>query len=67
MYFDQRKTIGALGTLIAAKWYKTQNPQNLLISLDTSDARRWMNFDEDGKRADMVGLTIVEGKPLIDI
>ena len=67
MYFDQRKTIGALGTLIAAKWYKTQNPQNLLISLDTSDAGRWMNFDEDGKRADMVGLTIVEGKPLIDI
>lgn len=67
MYFDQRKTIGALGTLIAAKWYKSRNPQNLLISLDSSDARRWMNFDDDGQRADMLGLTIVDGKPIIDI
>jgi len=34
MYFDQRKTIGALGTLIASKWYRSHNPHNLLISLD---------------------------------
>src|SRR5258708_40333573 len=67
MYFDQKKTIGALGTLIAAKWYKLQNPQHLLISLDTPDARRWMNFDDDGKRADMLGLTVINSKPVIDI
>lgn len=67
MYFDQNKTVGALGTLIAAKWYKSNNPQHLLISLDSVDARRWMNFDDDGKRADMLGLTILDGKPIIDI
>ena len=67
MYFDQNKTVGALGTLIAAKWYKSNNPQHLLISLDSVDARRWMNFDDDGKRADMLGLTILDGNPIIDI
>ena len=67
MYFDPNKTIGALGTLIAAKWYKTRNPQHLLISLDSVDARRWMNLDDDGKRADMLGLTISDGKPILDI
>jgi hypothetical protein len=67
MYFDQRKTIGALGTLIAAKWYRSRHPQHLLISLDTADARRWMNFEDDGKRADMLGLTISDGRPVIDI
>ena len=67
MYFDPNKTIGALGTLIAAKWCKTRNPQHLLISLDSVDARRWMNLDDDGKRADMLGLTISDGKPILDI
>jgi FtsK/SpoIIIE family/FtsK alpha domain len=67
MYFDQRKTIGALGTLIAAKWYRTHNPHNLLISLDSADARRWMNFDSDGKRADLLGLCITDGKLFVDI
>jgi hypothetical protein len=67
MYFDQRKTIGALGTLIAAKWYRSHNPHNLLISLDSADARRWMNFDSDGKRADLLGLCISDGKLFVDI
>jgi hypothetical protein len=67
MYFDENKTIGALGTLIAAKWYKSRNPQHLLISLDSVDARRWMNFEDDRKRADMLGLKIVNGKPTLDI
>lgn len=67
MYFDQRKTIGALGTLIAAKWYRSHYPHNLLISLDSADARRWMNFDSDGKRADLLGLCITDGKLFVDI
>jgi hypothetical protein len=68
MYFDQRKTIGALGTLIAAKWYRSQNPHHLLISLDSAEARRWMNFDDDGKRADLLGLAVDDaGKLSVDI
>lgn len=67
MYFDRKKTIGALGTLIAAKWYRSEHPSHLLISLDSSDARRWMNFDDDGKRADLLGLSITNGVVTLDI
>ena len=67
MYFDRRKTIGALGTLIAAKWYRSKHPSHLLISLDSSDARRWMNFDDDGKRADLLGLSVTDGIVRLDI
>lgn len=67
MYFDRRKTIGALGTLIAAKWYRSEHPSHLLISLDSSDARRWMNFDDDGKRADLLGLSVANGVVKLNI
>lgn len=49
MHFDHNKTIGVLGTLIAAKWYRIHHPQQLLISLDSPEARRWMNLEEDAK------------------
>jgi DNA segregation ATPase FtsK/SpoIIIE-like protein len=67
MHFDQNRTIGALGTLIAAKWYRSENPHSLLISLDSVEARRWMNLVDDAKRADLLGLTVEHGKPVIDI
>jgi FtsK/SpoIIIE family/FtsK alpha domain len=67
MHFDQNKTIGALGTLVAAKWYRSNNRKQLLISLDSAEARRWMNFDDDGRRADLLGFTVVDGTPVIDI
>ena len=40
MHFDQNKSIGALGTLIVAKWYRTYHPQHLLISLDSWEANK---------------------------
>lgn len=67
MHFDQNKSIGALGTLIVAKWYRSQNPRHLLISLDSAETRRWMNLDDDARRADLLGLTVNDGTPIIDI
>jgi hypothetical protein len=67
MHFDQNKTVGALGTLIVAKWYRAQNPRHLLISLDSAETRRWMNLEDDSKRADLLGLSVDNGTPLIDI
>lgn len=67
MHFDQNKSVGALGTLIVAKWYRTYHPQHLLISLDSAETRRWMNLDDDSRRADLLGLSCQDGKPVIDI
>lgn len=67
MYFDQKRTTGALGTLIAARWYKGCHPQSLLISLDSREARKWMSLDEDAQRADLLGLSINDGEPTIDL
>ena len=67
MHFDQNKSVGALGTLMVAKWYRAQQSPNLLISLDSAEARRWMNLDDDSKRADLLGLSVENGIPVIDI
>src|SRR5262245_6403315 len=67
MHFDQNKSVGALGTLIVAKWYRAFNPRHLLISLDSAETRRWMNLDDDSKRADLLGLSVEDGTPVIDI
>ena len=48
---------GLLATLIAARWYRKNPPQEarLLVSLDSHDARRWMHLSDDPLRADLVG------------
>lgn len=67
MHFDQNKSVGALGTLIVAKWYRAHHPRHLLISLDSAETRRWMNLDDDSKRADLLGLSVEDRLPVIDI
>jgi hypothetical protein len=67
MHFDQNKSIGALGTMIVAKWYRAGHPRNLLISLDSAETRRWMNLDDDSRRADLLGLSVEGGAAVIDI
>lgn len=50
---------GMLGTLIAARWYRSTTPEGhhrLLISLDDEDARRWLHLRDDALRADLVGI-----------
>ncbi|MFF4876336.1 helicase HerA domain-containing protein [Micromonospora sp. NPDC000668] len=56
---DQNRTKGLLGTLVAARWYKTGCPPNrkrLLVSLDDEMARRWLHLREDARRADLLGI-----------
>ncbi|MDQ3621263.1 MAG: hypothetical protein M3463_02070 [Verrucomicrobiota bacterium] len=68
MHFDQNKTVGALGTLVIAKWYRANNQRHLLISLDSAETRRWMNLEDDARRADLLGLSIDDGNnAVIDI
>ncbi len=56
---DHARVKGMLGTLIAARWYRSTTPEGhhrLLISLDDADARRWLHLRDDALRADLVGL-----------
>ncbi len=55
---DHARVKGMLGTLIAARWYRSTPPEGhhrLLISLDDADARRWLHLRDDALRADLVG------------
>lgn len=49
---------GLLGTLIAARWFRTTGTQDnrLLLSLDGAEARRWLHLAANKERADLVGL-----------
>ncbi|RKT52803.1 ATP-binding protein [Saccharothrix australiensis] len=67
---DQSRTKGLLGTLIAARWYKTSCPVNhkrLLISLDDDMARRWLHLREDARRADLLGIEYSEDRCVITV
>lgn len=67
---DQNRTKGLLGTLIAARWYKTGCPPNrrrLLISLDDKTARRWLHLREDARRADLLGIEHGDGVCIITV
>ena len=50
---------GLLGTLIAARWFRKSGDDatRLLVSLDGTEARRWLHLSDDPLRADLVGFT----------
>ncbi|MCC3372226.1 FtsK/SpoIIIE domain-containing protein [Cohnella sp. REN36] len=48
---------GLIGTVFAAAWYTKKYPNSLVASLDTPDARLWLNDSSIGnERADLIGL-----------
>lgn len=52
---------GLIGTVFAAAWYSKQYPNSLVASLDTHDARLWLNNSSFGnERADLIGLRFDE-------
>jgi len=58
---DNRRK-GLIGTVFAAAWYSKQYPNSLVASLDTHDARLWLNNGSFGnERADLIGLRFDEG------
>lgn len=53
---DNRKK-GLIGTVFAATWYSKRHPNSLVASLDTPDARQWLNDSRyPNDRADLIGL-----------
>ena len=53
---DNRKK-GLIGTVFAATWYSKRHLNSLVASLDTPDARQWLNDSRyPNDRADLIGL-----------
>jgi len=65
---DERRTRGLLGVLVAAAWYREQASRSLLVSIDSPEAKRWLELREDDSRADLLGLVDEEdGSFTIDL
>lgn len=66
---DKTKHIkGALGKLIAMRWYRRLDPSGLAVSLDTQNARRWLSAGgHSSVQADLLGLRDDAGELVIDV
>jgi hypothetical protein len=66
---DKSKHIkGALGKLIAMRWYRRLDPSGLAVSLDTQNARRWLSAGgHSNVQADLLGLRDEAGELVIDV
>jgi hypothetical protein len=66
---DKSKHVkGALGKLIAMRWYRRREPSGLAVSLDTQNARRWLTAGgHSNEKADLIGLREENGELVIDV
>lgn len=66
---DKTKHVkGALGKLIAMRWYRRRDPSGLAVSLDTQNARRWLSAgNHSNEKADLLGLREEGGEIVIDV
>lgn len=66
---DKTKHVkGALGKLIAMRWYRRLDPSGLAVSLDTQNARRWLSAGgHSNEKADLLGLREEGGEIVIDV
>lgn len=66
---DKSKHVkGALGKLIAMRWYRRLDPSGLAVSLDTQNARRWLSAGgHSNEKADLLGLREEGGELIIDV
>lgn len=59
---------GALGKLIAMRWYRHLDPSGLAVSLDTQNASRWLAAGgHSNEKADLIGLREEAGDLVIDV
>lgn len=59
---------GALGKLIAMRWYRRLDPSGLAVSLDTQNASRWLSAGgHSNEKADLLGLRDENGELIIDV
>ena len=64
---DNRKK-GLIGTVFAATWYSKMHKNSLVASLDTPDARQWLNDSHyPNDRADLIGLYYNEEKQTLHV
>lgn len=66
---DKSKHVkGALGKLIAMRWYRRLDPSGLAVSLDTQNASRWLSAGgHSNEKADLLGLRDEGGELVIDV
>jgi DNA segregation ATPase FtsK/SpoIIIE-like protein len=65
---DESRTQGLVGTLVSAAWYRRNHEKNLLVSIDSPEARRWLELREDATRADLFGICDeADGSCVLDI
>ncbi len=66
---DKSKHVkGALGKLIAMRWYRRLDPSGLAVSLDTQNASRWLSAGgHSNEKADLLGLRDEGGELIIDV
>jgi Holliday junction resolvasome RuvABC ATP-dependent DNA helicase subunit len=53
---DQKKVIGLMGTLLAARNYLRKHPRALLVSTDSQLARTWLRLGTQGERCDLLAV-----------
>lgn len=59
---------GALGKLVATRWYRQQAPSGLAVSLDTEEGRRWLLAGRGSReQADLLGLCERDGEVILDV
>lgn len=64
---DNRKK-GLIGTVFVATWYSKLHKNSLVASLDTQDARQWLNDSHyPNDRADLIGLYYNEEKQTLHV
>ena len=66
---DKSKHVkGALGKLIAMRWYRRLDPSGMAVSLDTQNASRWLSAGGySNEKADLLGLRDEGGELVIDV
>jgi len=53
---DEKRTQGLVGTLVTSAWYRQRHKRSLIVSIDSAEARRWLELRDDGSRADLFGI-----------
>ena len=61
--FDEKHGKGSLGTALAAIHYKRENPNTILVGLDTQLAQEWLSDREEGELPDLVAINLFEDVP----
>lgn len=65
---QEKQVKGSLGKLIAVRWYRSQQPSGLAVSLDTPNAARWLVAGHHSReKADLLGLREEDGELVIDV